>query len=481
MLEHCNRTYSLGLVNFEIKNIGEVILNKQHFDFTFKAYLLIFKYFLSLCVTAEDAFIKVGKLLQSRRKADLYETVTHYTGDGLDPAKTDPTLAAKLNENLKNHKKISDILEKFARKQDMPEEEEEEDKADQTTNSKEEEVKPSTSHNAIDTKESITTTTTTTTDSNSAVVDEDKVVVKLEESKTETDKTKNETVNDEVIVEDEYDEEDEEDDEDDEDEVNLDEQVETLANGDVSDNESDIEIIMSPKESIKSSKGASGHNKNIVDNVLNEKNNDEMENNVISLNTSSESVTITNCLDKENNSSIIQINSESDDSIYVNNNNNNHLDISITTTTTTKTVINTPITIDKDKSLIPSSSPPPTLLNPLATTPNGRLKDNMPSHQRLNSNNSTTASKSLIVCPNVNVSLAATTTTTADLKIVHVSSLGPSEDNDDVVVGVGDNNDDVLMSDSKRNKDVRNVCAELTTASSASKSLEEIVISDEES
>lgn len=25
MLEHCNRTYSLGLVNFEIKNIGEVI------------------------------------------------------------------------------------------------------------------------------------------------------------------------------------------------------------------------------------------------------------------------------------------------------------------------------------------------------------------------------------------------------------------------------------------------------------------------
>lgn len=26
MLEHCNRTFNLGLVNFEMKNIGEVIL-----------------------------------------------------------------------------------------------------------------------------------------------------------------------------------------------------------------------------------------------------------------------------------------------------------------------------------------------------------------------------------------------------------------------------------------------------------------------
>lgn len=408
----------------------------------------------------------MGKLLQSRRKADLYETVTHYAGDGLDPAKTDPSLAAKLNENLKNHKKISDILEKFARKQDMPEEEEEEEKADKsTTNSREEESTPSATNIITDTKEIITQTTNL----NSVVVNEKEVVVKPEENKPETDKTKNEIVI-EDIAEDEYDEEeeDEEDDEDDEDEVNLDEQVETLANGDVSDNESDTEI-MSPKEIFNSTKEASGHNKTI-ENVLNEKNN-TLENTVISLNSSSESsINIKNCMDKENNSAIIQINSESNDSIYVNNNN---LDIS---TTTTKTVINTPITIDKDKSLIPSSSPPPTLLNPLATTPNGKLKD-MPLHQLLNSNNSTittTTTPELIVYPNVNATITATTTTktTADLKIVHVSSLEPDNDGDD---------DDVLLSDSKRNKDVTNLCAELIAASSASKSLEEIVISDEES
>ena len=404
--------------------------------------------------------------MQSRRKADLYETVTHYAGDGLDPAKTDPSLAAKLNENLKNHKKISDILEKFARKQDMPEEEEEEEKADKsTTNSREEESTPSATNIITDTKEIITQTTNL----NSVVVNEKEVVVKPEENKPETDKTKNEIVI-EDIAEDEYDEEeeDEEDDEDDEDEVNLDEQVETLANGDVSDNESDTEI-MSPKEIFNSTKEASGHNKTI-ENVLNEKNN-TLENTVISLNSSSESsINIKNCMDKENNSAIIQINSESNDSIYVNNNN---LDIS---TTTTKTVINTPITIDKDKSLIPSSSPPPTLLNPLATTPNGKLKD-MPLHQLLNSNNSTittTTTPELIVYPNVNATITATTTTktTADLKIVHVSSLEPDNDGDD---------DDVLLSDSKRNKDVTNLCAELIAASSASKSLEEIVISDEES
>ncbi|KAH8255443.1 hypothetical protein KR038_003271 [Drosophila bunnanda] len=93
LLEHCNKEKELGLANFEMKRI------------------------------AHDAFAKVGQLLQARRKTDLYETVTHYTANVKDPAASDPQLLAKLEENNKKKTKISDVLEKFAREQDLNTEE----------------------------------------------------------------------------------------------------------------------------------------------------------------------------------------------------------------------------------------------------------------------------------------------------------------------------------------------------------------------
>ncbi|KAH8329231.1 hypothetical protein KR074_006024 [Drosophila pseudoananassae] len=96
LLEHCNKEKELGLAKFEMKRI------------------------------AYDAFNKVGHLLQSRRKTDLYETVTHFTSNDKDPAASDPELLAKLKENTKKQKKISDVLEKYAREQDLNAEERQE-------------------------------------------------------------------------------------------------------------------------------------------------------------------------------------------------------------------------------------------------------------------------------------------------------------------------------------------------------------------
>ncbi|KAM8716568.1 hypothetical protein ACLKA7_003447 [Drosophila subpalustris] len=96
LLEHCNKDKNLGLATFEMKRI------------------------------AHDAFVKVGRLLQARRKTDLYETVTHFTANAKDPAASDAALLAKLNENNKKQTKISDILEKFAREQDLTTEEQRE-------------------------------------------------------------------------------------------------------------------------------------------------------------------------------------------------------------------------------------------------------------------------------------------------------------------------------------------------------------------
>lgn len=62
---------------------------------------------------AQDAFIKVGKLLQKRRKTDLYEMVSYFTGEGKDPAMEDTTLQSKLSKNQKYHKKINDLIDKY--------------------------------------------------------------------------------------------------------------------------------------------------------------------------------------------------------------------------------------------------------------------------------------------------------------------------------------------------------------------------------
>lgn len=61
---------------------------------------------------AEDAFQDVGKLLKERRRNDLYESATHYAGKNKDPAKEDPDLKSKLENNKEFYrKKTEDLLE----------------------------------------------------------------------------------------------------------------------------------------------------------------------------------------------------------------------------------------------------------------------------------------------------------------------------------------------------------------------------------
>ncbi|XP_055639553.1 daxx-like protein isoform X3 [Toxorhynchites rutilus septentrionalis] len=67
---------------------------------------------------AQDAFIKIGKLLQKRRKTDLYESVSYYTGAEKDPALVDRKLLEKLEDNKKHYGKIDNLIDKFARAQD---------------------------------------------------------------------------------------------------------------------------------------------------------------------------------------------------------------------------------------------------------------------------------------------------------------------------------------------------------------------------
>lgn len=88
-LEHCNKQYGFGLKTDETKKI------------------------------AQDAFLKIGKSLQSRRKTDLYETVSHFIGSEKDPALNDSNLNAKLAENKKYHAKIATIIDRFAAEQEL--------------------------------------------------------------------------------------------------------------------------------------------------------------------------------------------------------------------------------------------------------------------------------------------------------------------------------------------------------------------------
>lgn len=63
--------------------------------------------------TAQDAFIKIGKSLQKRRKTDLYETVSYFTGTDADPAQSDTQLQTKLIDNQKYHSRINEIIDKY--------------------------------------------------------------------------------------------------------------------------------------------------------------------------------------------------------------------------------------------------------------------------------------------------------------------------------------------------------------------------------
>uniref|UniRef100_A0A1S4H146 Daxx-like protein n=1 Tax=Anopheles gambiae TaxID=7165 RepID=A0A1S4H146_ANOGA len=104
---------------------------------------------------AQDAFIKVGKQLQKRRKTDLYETVMYHTGEEKDPATVDPKLREKLEENGKHYSKVNKIIDKYAEKEltNKEEEHEKKHKADKESGST-----------------SATTTTTTTTNTSQSSV-----------------------------------------------------------------------------------------------------------------------------------------------------------------------------------------------------------------------------------------------------------------------------------------------------------------------
>jgi death-associated protein 6 len=79
-LDFCNKKYKYGLSPDQMKRV------------------------------AQDGFEKLGKILQQRRKTDLYETTEFYVGKEKDPAKTDPELQAQLEKNKKNYAKYDVII-----------------------------------------------------------------------------------------------------------------------------------------------------------------------------------------------------------------------------------------------------------------------------------------------------------------------------------------------------------------------------------
>ncbi|KAJ6649720.1 Daxx-like protein [Pseudolycoriella hygida] len=108
ILEHCNQQFNLKLGKEEIKTICKS-------DFTFNS----IRFSSNFCFPAQDAFVRIGKLLQKRRKTDLYETVSFFTeGTERDPAGEDAILRAKLEENRKHHTRINDLINKYAEIQD---------------------------------------------------------------------------------------------------------------------------------------------------------------------------------------------------------------------------------------------------------------------------------------------------------------------------------------------------------------------------
>lgn len=67
-----------------------------------------------LNILAQEAFTKIGKLLQNLRKQDLYEMVQYYTSNQRDPAQEDPVLKGKLDENHRNYSnRIDEVIDKY--------------------------------------------------------------------------------------------------------------------------------------------------------------------------------------------------------------------------------------------------------------------------------------------------------------------------------------------------------------------------------
>lgn len=202
---------------------------------------------------AQDAFIKIGKLLQKRRKTDLYEMVSYYSGTDKDPAVVDKKLHEKLEENKKHYGKIGDIIDKFARVQDNDTDDEGEPShnskpsssktatvvsSKETTEESKEDNVPETSSTAAETssKDPVVDGSTVESTENKDVADSSSIKVNAEESATGEDlaATKADVAE---AVEDDVDDDDEE--EDDEDEMLIKENVkpDTFDDIDISDDE----------------------------------------------------------------------------------------------------------------------------------------------------------------------------------------------------------------------------------------------------
>lgn len=81
-----------------------------------------------LKIETEFCFKKLGSLLQTRRKKELYDSHCSFILNGNDPADTDPDLDNTLKKNNKEFvDKTDKLLEEYARKQEMIGEEEQSD------------------------------------------------------------------------------------------------------------------------------------------------------------------------------------------------------------------------------------------------------------------------------------------------------------------------------------------------------------------
>ena len=67
---------------------------------------------------AQEAFEKLGKVLQDRRRTDLYETATFYVGKNKDPAKENPELRVSLEKNKNFYARYDDIINEYAKKEE---------------------------------------------------------------------------------------------------------------------------------------------------------------------------------------------------------------------------------------------------------------------------------------------------------------------------------------------------------------------------
>ncbi|XP_065721112.2 daxx-like protein isoform X2 [Drosophila suzukii] len=214
ILEHCNKEKELGLAKFEMKRI------------------------------AYDAFAKVGKLLQSRRKTDLYETVTHFTANVKDPATSDPVLLAKLKENNKKHKKISDVLEKYAREQDLNAEERQEARLKEKKLKQEKAEKEAAKLAALAVDDDKPCTSAQAAAKAAAIA----ALMKSSSGRGNGNEPKR-YINLKLLKLDDEDEDSEEEDEDSEDEDDVDKFVDNFkTNGEVSDADSEAVVETSPKK-----------------------------------------------------------------------------------------------------------------------------------------------------------------------------------------------------------------------------------------